>query len=297
MRHTLLLAALCACSSPPTESAERHDPHEGSIAEGVDCANCHTPDGWRIGGSGARAAGGGFDHDTTGFPLTGRHVAVGCVDCHRPGEPVRRACVSCHADPHEARLGTRCDECHSSRDFHLTDAMELHRRTQLPLTGMHALADCTECHQRQGDAFVRNAPSDCYGCHAADYARPDIHPSHLGDATTPPFPRDCEQCHRPLGWVPALVPIDTLGSIAGGLTSGTTRFDADAHDLAFPIRFGPHRGAECESCHRVPAMPRVVSCTGCHEHGPLALAQQHPGLAVGTEGPGCLACHPGGATR
>ena len=86
------------------------------------CAECHTTEAF------ADLEHARFDHaDWTGFGLSGAHGQIGCVDCHRPGEPVRRACVSCHADPHEARLGTRCDECHSSRDFHLTDAMELHR--------------------------------------------------------------------------------------------------------------------------------------------------------------------------
>lgn len=286
----ILLAFLAfACSSPPpAQSSDEHDPHEGSIAEDVDCGNCHTPDGWRISGSSGEA--GGFDHDATGFPLRGRHESVGCVDCHQPNQEVRRDCVSCHEDIHQSRLGTRCDECHSPRGFQLTDVFEIHRRTLLPLSGMHALADCTECHLRQGESFVRNAPSDCFACHADDYMRPDVHPSHLGDADSPAFPRDCAQCHRPLGWTPALILLDALPRT----DMLTANID---HDLVFPITFGPHRGAECASCHSVPAAPRIVQCTGCHEHNAVAVRLAHPNLAIHTDGPGCLACHPGGSVQ
>ena len=38
-----------------------------------------------------------FDHSTTGFPLTGVHKIVNCVDCHTNGfQNTPTTCVSCH---------------------------------------------------------------------------------------------------------------------------------------------------------------------------------------------------------
>jgi len=277
-----------SCRTRPGPTVSEPVAHADSIAEGIDCANCHTPEGWRIAGSDSDGA--GFDHAQTGFPLSGRHDDLACTDCHRPGRQVQRDCVSCHADVHQGRLSTRCDSCHSARGFHLIRALEIHRRTLLPLTGMHVLAECTECHQRRGERFLSNVPADCYACHEDDYRRPGVHPNHLGDADSPAFPRDCAQCHRPIGWTPAVIDLSVVSR------SSALTVPAD-HDLRFPISFGAHRAAQCQNCHTVPSVPSLVRCTGCHEHSPVQIQLNHPNLHVATDGPGCLSCHPGGMAR
>ncbi len=284
----LAIGMMSSCHSTPRTTAGDPVAHEGSIAEGLDCANCHDPSGWRIQGSDSDE--GGFNHANTGFPLTGYHRGVGCMDCHQSGEPAQRECVGCHTDVHQGELGLQCDTCHSARGFHLTQAIETHRRTLLPLTGMHALVDCSECHQRQGEHFLSNIPTDCYACHEDDYRRPGVHPRHTGTTSTPPFPRDCAQCHRPVGWSPALFDL-SLASSASPLST------PENHDLSFPVSFGPHRAAECASCHTAPSIPSLVRCTGCHEHSPIQIRLDHPGMHVATDGPGCLSCHPGGMPR
>jgi hypothetical protein len=252
----------------------------GSITDGVDCIACHTTAGWSLLGGGS--AGRGFDHARTGFPLTGRHRGAGCADCHHPGEATRRDCVGCHADDHEGRLGRACDRCHSPRAWNDTRPLELHRATRLPLSGMHAVADCTQCHVRTGQRAWSQPSAECVSCHAGDAG--DAHPDH---AT---LPRDCGQCHRPMGWSPAIVDPATLPLVEGLVAP-------PEHEARFRIASGAHRGLACESCHASEASPRAVECVGCHAHDRVRLAVTHRGMPVATDGAGCLACHPGGMRR
>lgn len=266
-----------------------------SITENLDCSACHTPHGWKqlAGGTG----GDGFDHARTGFPLTGQHAHTGCVECHSGGRKLSRECSSCHVDAHQKRLGSQCDDCHTASSFLDVRALELHRLTRLPLTGMHALADCTACHQRQGENRFRSAPADCFACHARDYRRSDIHPLHVGGAGTPPsapFPRDCGQCHRATSWAPAIL---ASGDLRAKLAEGALQRAPESHELLFPLARGSHKGAACGDCHRSQALPQAVACTGCHAHGPVRLGEQHQSVPAFARGTACLSCHPGGAAR
>jgi hypothetical protein len=269
--------------------------HVISVIADRDCSDCHTTAGWSM--SSMAGAGGGFDHARTGFPLTGAHDQVACVGCHQTGRTTARECAGCHEDDHQGRLGLQCDQCHDARTWRSTRAIRRHRMTRLPLSGVHALLDCTACHIRTADRTWTEVPADCFACHEKDY-RSDIHPVHQGDPDNPalaPFTRDCGVCHRPIAWSPAVVNPAIFRSIIA--LSGARPGTRSDHDLRFPISFGKHRGAPCESCHPVQATPRLVACTGCHAHSPLRLRRDHKGAAVATDGAGCLGCHPGGAAR
>ncbi len=284
----LLTCGLGACA-PFADPDSTRSPHARStFAADLACENCHTTEGWALFGS---SGGRGFDHSRTGFPLTGQHAATGCVRCHDGTAEVRRECASCHQDVHQGRLGTGCDSCHSARDFRDVRAIELHRGTQLPLTGMHALADCTQCHQRTTSFTYSAVPSDCVACHERDYLREDIHPLHRGTSTLAPFSRDCASCHTTLGFIPAFV--DATGISATSAAGLSARAE---HDLRFPIGSGPHRALDCASCHVDAREPRTFQCTGCHAHGLGQLAAQHGGIPT-LDGVGCLGCHVGGARR
>lgn len=274
-------------------SARAARAHAGSITENLECSACHTPEGWRAAGAAASSGDSGFDHSQTGFPLTGRHDAVGCTSCHATGLDVSRECVTCHVDTHQGRLGRSCERCHNAISWSDTRPIEIHRLTRFPLTGMHALADCTECHQRSGERQWTTVPTECFACHEDDYRNPDVHPSHLGDATSPPFPRDCAACHQPSAWSPAIVDPSILPRSTGLLQPSAP----PDHDIRFPITFGKHRRAMCESCHVSLDVPRAVQCTGCHEHNPVRLRAQHGTRALSLDGASCMSCHPGGVAR
>jgi hypothetical protein len=261
-RGLLLLLAL---------SATARAQHAGAD---LDCGDCHTAGGWAVSG------GRGFDHARTGFPLSGAHDGLACGACHTPSRPITRACAGCHEDPHEARLGVACDVCHGPATFRETRARERHARTRLPLSGMHALLDCTACHVRGAGQTWSDVPADCYACHAADYRRDGIHPVHDGRSGNPPFSRACGTCHRPIAWSPAVI---TPRLLTAALRDGERR----AHERAFPIGVGKHRGLACADCHLGPAETRVVACAGCHA------TARHRGGGRPLEGT-CLGCHPRG---
>jgi hypothetical protein len=270
--------ALSASSAPPSKD----------FTDNLPCSACHSTISWRAKGA---AAGQKFDHAQTGFPLTGEHAATPCVDCHDAKTKIKRACVSCHEDAHRGRLSQSCDRCHSAAGWKVTRPLELHRMTRFPLTGMHVLADCTECHRRANEQVFTDAPVACFACHERDYRRPANFPVHVGTASTPPLPRDCSLCHRAIAWVPASPVGASAGTTASALSAAPPM-----HDLRFPISFGVHRMAACPDCHVSRAVPRAVRCIGCHAHDPVQIAAQHR-VPVATDGAACLACHVAGGRR
>jgi hypothetical protein len=272
-----------------TNAAAIPAPQHQSFADSVPCTACHSTTAWR-----AKDASGGdvkFDHSTTGFPLTGQHSKTSCVSCHS-STTIKRDCVTCHTDFHRGRLSQQCDNCHVPTSWKMVQPLSVHRMTRFPLTGMHVLADCTQCHARASEQRFSDAPIECYGCHQRDYERPGIFP-HQATATTPALPRDCSMCHRAVGWVPANVP---PGFARGAWSPPGTQAAPPEHDLRFPVAFGNHRGASCSDCHASLAAPRAVRCVGCHAHDPVVLMQQHK-RPMATDGASCLTCHPAGVRR
>src|ERR1700740_1263262 len=98
-----------------------------------------------------------FDHATTGFPLTGAHTTVQCVQCHVNGNysltSANTTCVSCHlkdfqgtTDPNHAQAGfpQTCQQCHSTSSW--SGATFNHASTGFTLTGAHASLQCSACH-------------------------------------------------------------------------------------------------------------------------------------------------------
>lgn len=288
----LVLAAALALFNPRLSSAApaKLPAHRSAVTAGLDCSACHTTKSWK----GVSAASGqtGFDHSRTGFPLTQRHNGVPCAGCHDSRRPITRQCAGCHQDAHAGQLGAGCDGCHSATSWFQTEAFARHRQTRLPLTGMHALVECRDCHERTTDRAWTSVAADCFACHEADYRRPDLHPLHVGvpgDPAQPPLSRDCAQCHRATGWLPVFVDTTALGGAALALAS------ARAHDRLFPLSHGPHRGASCDTCHTSLSLPQAVRCDGCHAHAEKKLLEQHRQVTAFSSA--CLVCHPGGSVR
>jgi hypothetical protein len=293
------LAPVALGQSPTGRTIAAASPRKTSFTDDLPCSACHTTTAWR-----AKGAGGGaqFDHATTGFPLTGEHTRASCVSCHQADRVIKRACTSCHEDFHRGRLSQSCDTCHSAAGWQVTRPLFIHRMTRFPLTGMHVLADCSECHLRASEHRWTDAPIDCFACHERDYRRPDLFPVHVGTAMSAPLPRDCSLCHRATAWVPAVQPASPMGAVSSALETAPP-----GHDARFPISIGVHRTASCDDCHASRAAPRAVRCIGCHAHDPARLTDQHRRQSAGgnrpifgpagTDGASCLSCHPGGARR
>ena len=98
------------------------DVHDGQFATRMaelSCAACHTTDIWKP----QR-----FDHSTSRFPLSGRHINVLCERCHQSTSVsgkmvvqyrgVSMSCQSCHPDVHANQFArenaTDCSRCHTA---------------------------------------------------------------------------------------------------------------------------------------------------------------------------------------
>lgn len=271
----------------PTSLAMRPRPApHGGFVDDLDCSACHTSSSWQLADS---AGASGFDHDRTGFALRGAHVQVRCAGCHDPGSRrggrarPQASCEGCHRDPHAGRNDGTCAECHVATAWSDTAALDQHRRTRMPLTGRHAMIDCTACHRRTGERALSDVPADCYSCHRAEYHAITVHPVHDGADGTRPFSRDCGQCHRTSGWAPAVANPGALGTLAR----------AADHDAWFVLARS-HRAAGCAACHADRRRAGAVRCDGCHQD--TALRAQHR-VPVARAAAACLGCHPRGAAR
>jgi len=256
------------------------DPHRGILGE--ECSECHDAGKWKVTP--------GFSHDSTAYPLTGRHVQVKCADCHQSERLVGKAaggalkpavfkpvphlaCSDCHTDPHAGRLGAGCDGCHTTRGFKVIEKSKFdHQRTRFPLEGAHAEVRCADCHRDfSTQALKRPAFATCQACHADP---------HGGTATLAGKPADCSQCH------------DLKGFARGSFSLARHR------NTRYPLE-GRHQQVACADCHRretgtaaaarwgsarVVLRPAWAACTDCH-------ADDHGNQLANRPERDCGACH------
>jgi hypothetical protein len=256
------------------------DPHTGSL--GDECADCHAARAWKPASR--------FDHDTTVYPLLGKHADLQCASCHLvPGRvesrdergrivpryrPVAHAeCSDCHEDPHADRLGPHCASCHVVQGFDRFDPRGFdHSRTRYPLDGRHARVECASCHDPATAWGKRPAFDSCGVCHLD---------AHAGQARIAGGPADCSACHGVTGFRPSTYTV------------------AQHATARYPLE-GRHREVECVGCHvrrpagvqtaglgpaRVLMAPAHETCRDCHQDA-------HAGQLDGsTDGGACEGCH------
>jgi hypothetical protein len=228
----------------PTECYACHeedDSHGGTL--GTKCGDCHSPVEWQDVE---------FDHDTTGYPLIGKHLEPACLDCHEDNtfQNTPTACYDCHAedDAHEGRSGNECGNCHSPKGWDDT-SFDHNRDTDFILDGKHAEQNCDGCHSE--DPFSDDLDTACISCHLEN----DNHDGHFGE--------NCDTCHATSGWA-------------------EVRFDHE--QTAGYALIGAHAEVECTACHIEPIFDVELArdCLACHEDD-----DAHEG-SQGTE---CLDCH------
>jgi hypothetical protein len=158
------------------ECHKKDDRHKGKL--GTRCDQCHTVVRWK------RIS---FDHSTTSYPLTGKHVQVGCTKCHRT-EPFKipSRCISCHSkdDKHKDQLGQTCEKCHSEKGWKDVKKFN-HQVSRFPLLDKHTSVRCGDCHKTP---LFRDTSMLCYDCHKKD----DYHEGHFGEK--------CDACHTAKTW-------------------------------------------------------------------------------------------------
>jgi hypothetical protein len=139
------------------------------------CVTCHTTAAWQSLT---------FSHESTKFPLRGRHAAITCSQCHTAaaGSPsvVRYAgtptgCSDCHADEHERQFAeggrTECTRCHTEKSWKAI-VFDHDRQSIFALTGKHAAVACSKCHHPAAmnqRTTIKYKPlgTACIDCHPA----------------------------------------------------------------------------------------------------------------------------------
>jgi hypothetical protein len=229
-------------SAAPRRCSSCHeDIHRGEL--GLACDRCHSPQSWLVSDMPRR-------HAQTLFPLSGRHLAVACEECHVQQQKhqyagLSVACYSCHkkdyvatvAPPHAATgIGTDCVNCHSPQAF-VWGGKFNHAQTGFFLLGPHALAPCNACHTANR---FRGTPHDCYSCHQKEYAG-TTNPAHASAG----FGTQCENCHSA-----------SSANWGGSFNHAQT---------GFPLT-GAHSAVACITCHpggRFAGTP--TACYSCHQ--------------------------------
>src|SRR5205823_5606613 len=115
-----------------------------------------------------------FDHDATGFKLTGMHTTTDCRQCHvnNTFKGTAKSCVSCHAEPkaHKGRFGTGCADCHTTSTW----SGAVFKHAVFPINHRSTKNTCATCHNDTSN-FVSYT---CYNCHAHTPAREMARNSH-----------------------------------------------------------------------------------------------------------------------
>jgi len=241
-------------------------PHAAAGFSPTICATCHDTVTW---------ADGKFDHNTqTSFPLIGQHVNVPCNQCHINGKfaGTPTDCASCHMtdynqtnNPPHAQAGfaaSACATCHTPAGW---DNANFNHNQFFPLTNGHANLQCSQCHT--GGNFA-NAPTQCSGCHMADYNQTN-NPPHSQAGFDPSI---CSTCHDTIAWPDG-------------------KFDHNTQ-TSFPLT-GKHVGVPCQSCHSSGVYKGLsTACDSCHmtEYNSTT-NPPHPQAGPDFAAANCANCH------
>ncbi|MBK7344387.1 MAG: hypothetical protein IPJ06_15595 [Saprospiraceae bacterium] len=213
-----------------------------------------------------------FDHNNTGFPLTGAHTTTDCIACHAAGYiGTPTECNACHMpdwnmasnpDHQGLNFSTDCATCHTTEPGWSPAQFPDHDNFWV-LDGAHQpiANDCAACH----NGNYNNTPNTCAGCHTPDF-NSAANPNHqaLG------LPMDCALCHTTApDWMPATFPI---------------------HDDFYPLN-GAHAGIsnDCAACHNGEYNNTPNTCFGCHaEDYNNTQNPDHQAAQFSTD---CATCH------
>ncbi len=193
-----------------------------------------------------------FDHISTDFELSGRHVGVSCNSCHAANDPFHEApleCDSCHneVDPHRGGLGDDCASCHSEQGWTSSEPFD-HEQTEFSLKGAHKETACAGCHAGQHYEFES---TQCLSCHQVQ----DVHLGRYGEK--------CDRCHSETEWSSPL-------------------FDHEK-ETDYTLT-GAHSEQACRACHVSDFTEKSISteCVSCHRAGDIH---------AGRHGDSCDDCH------
>jgi hypothetical protein len=259
-KHTALTCSKCHPAGEKNRKlafanctdCHKKDPHKGQFNK--DCKSCHVVEGFE------KVL---YNHDTTRFPLTGKHIGVSCKKCHHYAagdsktivyKPLGMACYDCHTDIHLKQFNKNCEACHSTAGFKREFLKFDHQKdSSYALQGKHTSLRCEKCHIKKKQEFpaglgetvlYKPVSNKCTTCHD-DF--------HLGQLDL-----DCQKCHG----FDSFKPVKTF----------------DHQKTRFSLK-GFHETVACEKCHpkirlsaggktieTVKYKPIGASCMECHKN-------------------------------
>ena len=230
------------------------------------CDTCHDTTSW---------ADSTFNHNTTGFPLTGLHTSLQCAQCHSTAAggynlkaPTGCADQYCHQsdynstnNPVHAAAGStfaaaNCTNCHSTA-APFTRTSWNHNSTNWPLTGNHqmspagAITNCNQCHVGNNYGLTTG---DCWssGCHTTDWNSTQILGGAVPNHVAANFPTSlCSSCHDTVSWADGKFDHSTTG---WALTGGHV----------VPTAGGVQACTDCHVSNNYSLTAANTVCYGCH---------------------------------
>lgn len=236
----------------------QQSPHGNDLK--INCADCHTTDGWTFSKETAL-----FDHDSTVFKLEGQHIFADCKACHTSliFSEAKTNCVDCHTDMHNTTVGPDCARCHDAQSWLVTNITEIHQQSRFPLLGAHNTADCAACHTSPSLLEFQPLGVECIDCHRQDY-QATTNPNHVQAGLS----TNCFDCHR----------VDAFEWTSSGFN----------HDF-FPLNKG-HAITDCAACHTTGVFePVSTDCYSCHQQDFVSATNpSHQNQGFSTS---CTECH------
>jgi len=194
-----------------------------------------------------------FNHNLTGFGLSGAHTKKECRDCHKAEFisnvkikskkftylGLNTSCTPCHTDYHQKTITTPCQDCHDFNAFKPASKFS-HASTKYPLAGMHKEVPCIKCHpvtmtgNIKFQQFAGIQFKQCSNCHT------DPHKGQFGP--------NCMSCHSEASF---------------HTVRGISSFDHSK--TKFPLE-DKHQSVPCKACHKnnVTDPVRHDRCLDCH---------------------------------
>lgn len=220
-----------------------------------------------------------FDHNKTGFLLTGAHYTARCATCHINGvlKGIPRDCSACHV------VGNRM------------------AATAKPINHILTNAQCDICHKTNLwipalFSHVGIVEGTCTTCHngSTSTGKPR---NHLLTSTS------CDGCHKTLDWLQVVFSHKNITSGCGDCHSEGSQQVPGMHPVTKPANHMDTMGQDCGTCHYTTSfvslksgiplpqnhIPTTRPCATCHNpSGFLPAIMSHSGIFTG-----CADCHNG----
>ena len=235
-----------------------------------------------------------FDHDTTGFILSGSHQRVSCETCHTRGifKGTPKQCEACHA--RDSQMGA----------------------TKKHANHIQSSNSCDDCHTEISfsDAAVdhSNVTGSCVACHNGTTATGKTI-NHVKSNNT------CDNCHSTRAWTPARFDHTDVTEACSTCHNGVTARGKSGNHVQSSNNCGdchttsswnadflhPNVTTGCFTCHNGSTSGQKKStshvqssnvCEDCHTGAPFqswtsGVAFTHPNVTAG-----CFTCHDGSTT-